>query len=173
MQNNKFIRLISHFSKAEISDFRLFVQSPYFNKNQKLVKVLEYIQKFYPDFDQQNFTRENTFDVIFPGEQFDFPKLTKLLSKLFKLAEQFISHNYIKTNTNERELLLLEYYQNNNLTPFFSSTLQQVEKKYTNNFPIQNEQWLLDSYRMEFKRTEFLSKQPDGRKGDINFPSYL
>lgn len=50
MKNSKLIELLKAFSKEELLEFQEFVASPYFNKNDDLVKLVNYLSEAGPDY---------------------------------------------------------------------------------------------------------------------------
>jgi hypothetical protein len=99
----KLIKLLKAFNKKEFKELGDFVESPYFNKLQNVVKLYNYLSKFYPGFQNKNFTKENAFAKIFPGQKYDDGRLRALISHLFSLAEKFLAFNkYSKNELNIR-----------------------------------------------------------------------
>ena len=54
MFNSALIETFKTFNKQELKDFSLFIQSPFFNTNQSVVKLFEQIRILYPEFDEIN-----------------------------------------------------------------------------------------------------------------------
>jgi len=90
MINTKLIRLLKTFSKSEISKFRDFVSSPYFNKNQNVIKLSEEVLAYYPGFDSEDLTEEKIYSKIFGKEKFDYFKIKNIISDLFQLSVSFL-----------------------------------------------------------------------------------
>ena len=55
------IQLLSIFSKEEMKEFEKFVKSPFHNNRAEVTRFFDSIKKFYPDFNQKEFTKENIF----------------------------------------------------------------------------------------------------------------
>ncbi len=133
MERTKLVRLLSYFSESELRAFRDFVHSPYFNKNKKVIALLEFILKITPPFKNDNLTYENAFRHIFPEAQFKATKITKLLSILNGLAEQFISCSITIEDSFLQNLNLLHFYNIKNQPEAFEQqlkTVQKAEKKF-------------------------------------------
>lgn len=92
MQNTRLVKLLKKFPQDDIKKFRDFVNSPFFNKNKKVIRLAEYILKFYPDFSQKDFEEEAVFKKLFPGEKYEYQKIKNLISDLLNLA-----FNYLRT----------------------------------------------------------------------------
>lgn len=94
MKNSKLIELLSSFSKIEMRQFRDFVASPFFNKNEELIPFAESLHKIAPDFSTKNVNKEKIYQQLYPGTDFDLKKISYLMNYLLKLAEQFLGVNH-------------------------------------------------------------------------------
>ena len=82
--------MLTRLEKAEIRRFKEFVYSPYWNKNESLRQLCDFIIKFHGKFEQEKFCEKEAFKVIKPNQPFKEKVIPKLLSKLYKLFENFI-----------------------------------------------------------------------------------
>lgn len=92
MQNTRLIKLLKNFPQADIKKFPDFVRSPFYNKNKKVIRLAEYILKFYPAFSHKTLEEETVFKKLFPGEEYEYQKIKNLISDLLNLA-----YNYLRT----------------------------------------------------------------------------
>jgi hypothetical protein len=90
MISSKAIELISTFSKTEFNDFGSFVSSPYFNRESVMVKFYDVLKKYYPSFDNRNFTKEKVFTKLYPGKKYNDGVMRNILSSMLELAETFL-----------------------------------------------------------------------------------
>ena len=103
--------------------------SPFFNESEQLMLLYQFLQNFAPTFDHNNLTTEKAFHYIFSKEEYNVNVITKLFSKLFKLAEQFIAHYALKNDETEEKSKLLSYYNHRIMPKYFNTLLQQSQKK--------------------------------------------
>ncbi|MEL6133540.1 MAG: hypothetical protein AAFR59_09280, partial [Bacteroidota bacterium] len=82
---SKLLRHLSSLSEKENRRFQKFVQSPYFNQEQKLFQLLQLLQPIPEELD-----REVLHRAIYPELSYDYPRITNLLSDLSQLLEQFL-----------------------------------------------------------------------------------
>jgi hypothetical protein len=81
--------------------FEKFVDSPYFNTSEATAKLFKEIRKFYPEFDDENFTKEFLFEKVYGKVTFSDDLTKKLLSNLIHLSERFLSvENHIWADVN-------------------------------------------------------------------------
>ena len=108
MQNNKVFSILLKFDKYEQNRLRKFVQSPYFNRNERLERLLELLLKDANKQDPVISTdREKIWNKIGHQGNFDDVKLRKDFSELLRLVERFIAQEqYEKDKLYEVEFLL-------------------------------------------------------------------
>ncbi|MEZ4823406.1 MAG: hypothetical protein R2942_13780 [Ignavibacteria bacterium] len=84
------IEIIKTFSKEDFKSFEDLAESPYFNKNANLVKLVKYLKKISPDFRGETLRKEFVWNAIFPGRKFSYGVMKNLIYELNKLAEKFL-----------------------------------------------------------------------------------
>ncbi|MBS1516866.1 MAG: hypothetical protein JSS91_02135 [Bacteroidetes bacterium] len=84
------IEIIKTFSKEDFKSFEDLAESPYFNKNANLVKLVKYLKKVSPDFRDESMSKEFIWNAIFPGRKFSYGVMKNLIYELNKLAEKFL-----------------------------------------------------------------------------------
>lgn len=119
MKNSKLLELIQSFDPANMRQFREFVASPYFNKNQTLVALAAYLESLAPEFAPDKIKKELVCKHLFPNEPFDQKKIAYLMNYLLKLGERFLA-----IQRYQQEEVLMDYH-----------TLDQfVERKLTKHY---------------------------------------
>jgi len=108
MQNNKVFSILQKFDKYEQNRLRKFVQSPYFNRNKRLEKLLELLlQDLGVEDPVISLDREKIWTKIGHKNKYDDVKLRKDFSDLLRLTEKFIAQEqYEKNGLYEAEFLL-------------------------------------------------------------------
>ncbi len=91
MQSTKLINILRTLKPLEIKRFGEFVNSPYFNTNSRLISLYNEIRKFYPEFQDKEFTKEFLFSKLFPKEKYKDETIRNYLSDLTELGEEFLS----------------------------------------------------------------------------------
>lgn len=129
MNKTKLIKLLKSFSKSEIKKFSLFVRSSYSNKESKILKLLNEIIKYFPGFQNENFTKEKLFGRIYPKRAYNDAALRKLISYLTELAVEFLIQQSIKRDDLARNLYLLKELSLRNTDSVFEQQASLVEKQ--------------------------------------------
>lgn len=109
MIKSKVFEILKSFSPEEFKRFYDFVCSPYFNKKEALIKLTLVYKDQHPDFDNEEFTKENVFKFIFPDKKYNDEVFRNLNSDLMKLGESFLAlDNFYESRFNEKKHLLTE-----------------------------------------------------------------
>lgn len=133
MKKSKLIELLGSFSKAEMRQFCDFVASPFFNKNEELIPLAEYLHKIAPDFTEKNVQKERIYQKLYSGTPFDPKKMGYLMNYLLKLAEQFlgVSHYLEKTQLSSCHVLdeMIDRKLDKHYNYLYNKTTQELEAK--------------------------------------------
>ncbi|MEO8665973.1 MAG: hypothetical protein ABI462_10790, partial [Ignavibacteria bacterium] len=167
MKNTKLVQLLKTFSPAEMKEFKDFVSSPVFNKNKKVIRLYENLKKFYPGFNNPKLTDEKIFEVIFPGEKYNYFKIRNISSDLFALGKEFLIFLYQKTNDdyNYKEVFLLTQLRDRKLDPVF----EQHHKLYSDtieNSAIKDEYYFYQKHLLTDEMAFYLAP----REPNTNLP---
>lgn len=103
MEKSKLIELVRTFSGRDWTDFQDFVRSPYFNRNQVLVRLCDFLAAQAPEF--KNIHRAHAFAVLFPDEPYQDAALNHAMSFLLKLGERFVGQIQF-----ERDAIATDYF---------------------------------------------------------------
>ena len=127
MQRSKIITLLRTFSPQEHKDFRKFTRSPYFNTNENVARLYEYLFKYAPDFDSSRLERKTVFTYLFPDEPYKEIKIQQFASLLVNLIEQFWVHQQFKEPNPEATLRLANTYRQKQLLLYWEKTLLEMD----------------------------------------------
>jgi hypothetical protein len=97
MKNEKTLVLLRSLSRKELSDFRDFVHSPYFNKNGRITDFADYLYGFAPDFEEVCLALEQIPQHLGNQGPMDKKALSYLKSGLLKLLRSFLGYENIRT----------------------------------------------------------------------------
>lgn len=174
IKNNKLIIVLSSFSKEELKAFKKFVYSPFHNENIQVRRLLDYLIKWFPDFDQKRITYERIFKAINPESTSPKDFVVKLCSKLFKCLENYLAFSGKQISRLEKQtreikkfLQLLGYYNVNHLDRLFKQTLKRLDKTLKN-YPFRNEDYFNFQHLKEAEYCSYLSAKMENGTGDVN-----
>ncbi|MEM8900120.1 MAG: hypothetical protein AAGC85_18540, partial [Bacteroidota bacterium] len=134
MRNSRIIRLVRLLSAAELRKFVQFVESPFFNQNEKLLKMARIIHESAPDFGEASLKKERVFKLIY-GEAavYEEQKIHDLVSLLHRLFEKYLTIQQIEKDpiTQNRYLLtaLADRNEGDHFKRVYKSTLKKLGQK--------------------------------------------
>ncbi len=108
MKNSRLLRVLKTLSPSEQRQFADFVASPYFNKHQRLPKLLKLLLAHAPDYSSPQLNEKFLFGKLFPGEAFRIQRMRDDLSLLYRLLKQFLAHQFLMRDSFQEELCFLE-----------------------------------------------------------------
>ena len=130
MQKTKLVEIIQALDDKEVKRFDDYVKSPFFNKNEKVIALLKFIRKYYPDFENNRFTKENAYKAIFGNrEKYNVQKLRNLMSQLAKLLETYLVQIDRETSDVQYDELLLTAFDRRYIDKQFAQKYQEVKKQ--------------------------------------------
>jgi len=126
LRNNAFL-IFKTFTKEDIKNFRLFINSPFFNKNKKIVILFDVLIKyFYPTFDSENLSKEFIFKKIQINSE---SRLRDLFSVLFKLCEEYLSYLNMTSQKYEKHRFLMHEYEKRGELILYEKSINNFENK--------------------------------------------
>ncbi len=159
MEDSKLIELLKTFSTRELREFNEFVQSPFFNKNEELVRFYEHLRSLAPAFASAKVQREAVFKALYPKQKYEDKQLNYLNNFLLKLAEQFIAYGRFKDNELIERYHLLEAYNQRNLDKHYQFIYNQTNK-LLDEWPNRNHEFYQLQYLLaDISNRHFLKQQ--------------
>lgn len=98
MYKSTLIKQLKAYTPKEIKEFDEYIRSPYFNKNQSVIKLYDYIRKQYPAFDEKKIDKEYVYRKIFPNADYNDGFMRTMMFNLFNLANDYLAHKRFKQN---------------------------------------------------------------------------
>ncbi len=127
MHSSKLIQLLKVCSKKELQLFNKFVCSPFFNTNQNVVALYEYIRKCAPNFRSRKLERHRLFAAVFSGEDYKEIKLQQFMSELVGLLEEFWVYQLRKGRQIDGGLDLAAVYRDRGLPHYWQQKMLKLD----------------------------------------------
>lgn len=167
LSNSNIIQLLKTFSKNEIREFDKFVHSPFLNNRAEVTTFFDRIKKYFPSFEQKDFTKEVIYSSLYPGSKYRDDVIRRLCSNLFKLAEDYLSYNHYRQEKFNQHRNLLEHYFKRDMNNFY---LKQYKKTntYLEENKLRNSEYFLRTGRIEeINRHHHVKRDTTAKKSDI------
>lgn len=114
MEGSKLTGILKSFSPGEMKDFGLFLNSGLVPLNAPLLKLLDYLQKLFPSFEDDKLDKKVVYQVCFGNIAFEDKKLRYLITDLTRHCEAFIAFNALqKEEALKQNILAKEYSERN------------------------------------------------------------
>lgn len=130
MRNIKLISVLQSFDKREIRSFQQFVDSPYFNQDEKLGLILALIINRLDNPCSSRELKEGLHTTLFPKDAYDDKRMRYLFSDLSQLAEKFLLDQSYQAKHVQQQLDLANIYNQRKLPKLYRQSIQKVEKHF-------------------------------------------
>ncbi|MGB1241857.1 MAG: hypothetical protein ACPG49_05010 [Chitinophagales bacterium] len=129
MKGSKLSEILSTIPQKEWRNLKEYVSSPFFNKNQHLIDLLEIIHKalFYQK--KQFPTKTFIWKKLFPHKKHNEQRLFILMSKLDKLCTDYINYQVFKENDITHQIFTLRASLHRKMPKHFKRTFEITETK--------------------------------------------
>ncbi|MEP7145605.1 MAG: hypothetical protein ABI792_01210 [bacterium] len=132
MIRNNAILILNTFSIEEAGLFDDFLNSPFHNKNTKVIQLFNVLKKYHPHYNDDNISGENLFKELFGKLKYRESYIRNLFSDLNILAEKFLQYIHINNNYTY-DKLLIEELNNRDITGLMEKKVRLFEKKINTN----------------------------------------
>jgi hypothetical protein len=168
MYSGKLFLWLDSLSRAERTRFREMANSPYFNKNEDVVRFLDIIEKDK----ERELGKEQVFSMVFPGQKFDPRKITDQVYYLTRLAEEFLALRKFRNDDVLKKINLLGESLDRKIDRMTVSISKEIEEDLHNtvyrDYTLYYKEYLFQSERDRYfigseltKRDESLQKKTD------------
>ena len=129
MYDTKCIRLLKRFTKSELNKFEIFLNALY-RRKKKEIALFEYIKPLAPQCTAKELDRHFAINNQLKKQGFLRKTLDQNLSGLVRIIEDFWLWEKMKKqqNTFNRQMFLLEIYEERKLMKLFQLKVQQLTK---------------------------------------------
>lgn len=129
MRETKLYRALVRLDGFELNRLHRFVLSPYFNRNEPIIHLFEWIKNDLKVQEEATISKEELWFICFgPNEAYNDGRFRKLQSDLLKLVEEFYAQEIFEENPIHKAKYLLESIYKNNLEDLKTSTLKSAQK---------------------------------------------
>lgn len=140
MYQTKIVRLLSALSRQASDKLLIFTRSPYFNTNTNLVLLLEFLLRHPEAMQEDAISYRNAFVAVFQREPLPDeakPVISKLASKLLRLAEMFIEQEYLKEQPFFSAYFRKKWFRKNKMSEWEEEALSEM-KVLNAQYPVYN-----------------------------------
>lgn len=171
MLSRKLLDLLETFSKYDLNRFGKYLQSPFFNENEDLIKLFDLLDDYFRlpenvrEAAKAKLGKEKVWRQLYGKKKYNDAHLRRLCSELTKQAYGFITAWAYKSDALRESTDLLEALNDMKLEKHFNSTLRQINQ-LKDKLPRRDASFHYEQYRVE--NLAHLHLEQTGKQG-INF----
>jgi len=153
MQKSKLVKIFYSLAPHEKVTLRKWVHSPAFNKQDKVIRLFDYLYDVNIEKDRKLLHRKLVFGAVFGETPFKMSKLRYVCTALTQLCEECLVYQYQTKQDLSFYLDLSKLYQQKGLEKLSEQSLQKAEKIHLQN-PLEDIPQLEDDYNLEWGKYE-------------------
>lgn len=128
MRDTKLYKALVQLSGHELNRLFRFVVSPYFNRNESIIKLFEWIREDLKSEESTPISKEELWRICYgSAEEFQDGRFRKLQSDLLKLVEEYYAQEIFESNPIYKAKYLLEAINEKKLQPLKTSALKTAK----------------------------------------------
>lgn len=157
MKESKLIDLLSSFTLKELKQLKLMADSPWFNNQEPIRKLLDFILIYAPDFEHPKLTYQHAFRFIFDKREIQSDPQTavsKVMSKLMALVKEFIVQKELEEQPLQRTIMQIQFFCKKSMLDYVPKLLEEADQIIENS-PHRNEYYFRHRLLLEFERSSF------------------
>ena len=153
MNNTRLLSLLKQLSKKELEQFNDFLNSPFFNKNKKIVHLWKIIKPYDLDFSHEELKNYNTYEALQMKEQ----SIENLFRETTKLLNQFLIQIRFKEEIYFQKHLLLDELRRKAAIKLYQSNYKST-KRQLENVLVKGNQYYLQKFMLDYNYADFVSQ---------------
>ena len=158
MDDTKLITLLKQLNKYEHNKLKKFLTSPYFNKDEQIFGLYQFLRKRIENGKIEQATKEEAWKSILPKKSFNDVRFRKYFSDLLKLCEYFITQEVIENDEKLKQELLLRATVERKLDKLsryhFIRSNKIQENSTIRDSDYYHRQYMVEKYLYEFTKVE-------------------
>jgi len=128
MKKSKIYIALEHLNVYELNSFEKFVNSPYFNQNEKLINYYNFLLPYLKGKEEGEISKIEIWKRIVKESEFNDTKFRKFTSDLLKLFERFLAQQIYEENNLNIANNLLENVSKKRILKLYNSVLSTAER---------------------------------------------
>lgn len=160
MENSKLYSTLNTFDKYEQNRIRKFLESPYFNRNEALIKLFELICSHFNTNGQNKLLKNKLWASIYPNEPYDDVLFRKNCSDLLKLIENYLVQQSLEQDSVQRKILLMDALKHRKISTLYNSAVRSA-RKLADDSPFRSYRYYHQQYKIEKAYFELFEVEKD------------
>lgn len=129
MKNSKLIKLFKGLSRNELLEFGRYIKTPFFNRDDKLTKLYDYIKKYSPDYDSPKLEKAHFLKKVSKNQEVKDRQMHDWMSDLTKKLEDYLIYVEVRERPLTRDFVLLDAIKDRKMDDLFFRGIKSVRTK--------------------------------------------
>ncbi|MBI5914898.1 MAG: hypothetical protein HY842_05940 [Bacteroidetes bacterium] len=160
MQNSKLYSILENFDKYEQNRLKKFLTSPYFNRNEALVRLFDTLVGHINEKPPKELEKEEIWPLLYPHNSYDDVLFRKNCSDLLKLVENFLAQEIYEANPIHQATYLIEAVTKKKMEKLYNSTMRSA-RRLTGQQLFRTADYYLSQYQVEKNYYDLLVLEHD------------
>ncbi len=170
MLESKLLELLSCFTMNELKQFKLLVDSPFFNNQVAIRRLMDYLMGFAPKFNHARLNYQNAYTHIYGKKDVQSDPQTavqKVMSKLLLLVKEFAMQCEMYEQPIQRSLAIAKFFEKRHMLDQVPKFLEDA-KEQLGNTAARNEAYYRNCLLVEIDYAAYLNMVQDRTSLDYN-----
>lgn len=129
MRRSFITELLQKFTSKQMKEFGEFVHSPFFNKNESVVSLFDYLRLHHPEFKPEKIEKEYIYKKLYSASEYNDSFMRMVIFKLTSLAEEYLAYIDFKNKDTSEGMHLINSLLEYNLDKEAQKHIREAEKK--------------------------------------------
>ena len=166
LQTSDLIYYLRAFNRPERSDLRRFVASPWFNRRDDVLRLLDVAEQQLQGRGTDALHSETAWAAVFPGEPFSVKEWGYVQSYLLALVKRWLALREMTRDPEPEQMHLCRALKRAGLDDYFEREMQRLRKMQENS-SIRNAAWHLHEYDYFAENQDFIARRKRGKTMDL------
>ena len=150
--------ILEKLNKIEQNRLRKYVQSPYFNKNDTLVRLMEYFLEEINGGRNGELTKEAVWSELGLAAPYDDVRFRKYCSDLLKMVENFLAQQLYEEDPLQQTAYLMDAVERKKLVKLYKSILKTADR-ISELETIHSTDYYYHKYQIEMNRFQMMEAE--------------
>ena len=128
MRNSKLHSVLKEFDKYEQNRCRKYIQSPYFNRSEKIAELYDFFIEKINEGEEEDLSKESIWEVLHSKTKFNSDRWRKYCSDLLKLIEGYLIQEEFEKDRSIQDCYLMEAVKDRELNIISNAVIKKSEK---------------------------------------------
>lgn len=157
MQQSKLLEILRHFSGRQLTRFRDFLDSPYFNRSEETSGFFIFLEKYAPGFEHADLKKSKVLKKFKTQKTLTEKRLAYLMNQLQKLAEEFVAIEHFRSDDLAENMTLLDAWDAGELPRHYKRAIAKAAQIIDKN-QLRNADYYLNLLRLSAIRCESIDR---------------